>query len=127
MSRFKRGLDWPNEGFVQQAIEAHFRAAGYAIDEHKTIDLVCVHPGTGERWSVEAKGSTSSIGLDFRTGLGQLLQGMKCQGVQYGLAMPDLAQFRKQVDAVPSWVVEALGIHWIFVQEDGTVVHKSLA
>jgi hypothetical protein len=121
MRSFKRGVEWPNEGFVQGAIEAFFRFSGFEVEEHKTIDLVCSHPTTGAKWRVEAKGLTTAVGLDFRTGLGQLLQGMKEQGIHYGLAVPDIPQFRNQIDAVPSWVTEALGIHWLYVAEDGSV------
>ena len=121
MRAFKRGTEWPNEGFVQGAIEAFFRSGGFEVEEHKTIDLVCSHPATGDRWSVEAKGLTTAVGLDFRTGLGQLLQGMLQPGVHYGLAVPDIPQFRRQVHAVPPWVAETLGIHWLYVQEDGSV------
>lgn len=119
--KFKRGTEWPNEGFVQSAIEAFFRAGGFEVGEHRTIDLVCSHPVSGVKWRVEAKGLTSAVGLDFRTGLGQLIQGMEEPGVEYALAVPDIPQFRKQVRAVPTRVVEALKIHWLFVQPDGSV------
>ena len=121
MSTFKRGIEWPNEGFIQGAIEEYFLAGGFEIEKHRTIDLVCVHPTTGVKWRVEAKGLTTAVGLDFRTGLGQLLQGMKVQGIHYGLAVPDIPQFRRQVLEVPPWVVDALGINWLFVQQDRTV------
>lgn len=121
MRSFKRGVEWPNEGFVQGAIEKFFRSADFKVEEHKTIDLVCSHPVTGARWKVEAKGLTTAVGLDFRTGLGQLLQGMKERDIEYGIAVPDIPQFRRQIQAVPSWITETLGISWLYVQEDGSV------
>lgn len=124
--KFKRGTAWPNEGFVQGAIEAFFRAGGFDVGKHRTIDLVCSHPFSGVEWSVEAKGLTTAVGLDFRTGLGQLIQGMEEPGIEYGLAVPDIPRFRKQVFAVPSWVVETLRIHWLFVQPDGSVKIESV-
>lgn len=125
MCAFKRGIEWPNEGFVQGAIDAFFRSSGFEVEKHKTIDLVCSHPATGAKWRVEVKGLTTAVGLDFRTGLGQLLQGMKEKGIHYGLAVPDIPQFRRQVHAVPSWVAETLGIHWLYVQADGSVKVES--
>lgn len=125
MQVFKRGIEWPNEGFVQVAIESFFRSCGFKIEEHKTIDLVCSHPTTGEKWIVEAKGLTTAVGLDFRTGLGQLLQGMHVPSAHYGLAVPDIPQFRRQVHALPSWVAMTLGIHWLYVQADGSIQLES--
>ncbi|MBK6005947.1 hypothetical protein JJB11_07550 [Ramlibacter ginsenosidimutans] len=121
MTTYKRGSSWPNEGFVQAAVEAFFRGSGFEIEKHKTIDVVCSHMKTGDQWRVEAKGLTTAVGLDFRTGLGQLVQGMNEQSMHYGLAVPDIPQFRRQVQAVPSWVAEKLRIHWLYVREDGSV------
>ena len=77
------GYEFPREGFIQAALEQHFAAcerfdAGWA-------DLACVDE-SGVRWVVEAKGETSDTGLDFRTGLGQLLQGMSDPQARYALA-----------------------------------------
>jgi len=110
------GDQFPREGFVQAAIERHFSAcerfeAGYA-------DLACVDEA-GQRWVVEAKGETSDTGLDFRTGLGQLIQGMGDPEARYALAMPDTPKFAGQRQRVPEWVREALSLHWILVSEDG--------
>lgn len=38
----------------------------------------------GRRWLIEAKGQTSGVGLDFRTGLGQLVQGALDEGLGAG-------------------------------------------
>ena len=96
MPTFKRGVEWPNEGFVQGAIEAFFRSGGF--EERGTRRLICGPASDhGARWRVEAKGLTSAVGLDFRTGLGQLLQGMNEQGIHYGLAVPDIPQFQRQI------------------------------
>ena len=115
------GADFPHEGFVQRALERHFTSLGFHITPEGHADLVCVHPQTHERWIVEAKGRTAAIGLDFRTGLGQLLQRMSDQRSRYGLAMPNLPQFRRQCCDVKPWVREALGLHWLLIGADGTV------
>lgn len=122
---YKRGSEFPHEGFVQGAIEAHFRAAGFELEHHKRIDLVCRHPATGETWQVEAKGVTTQVGLDFRTGIGQLVQGMRSETTKYGIAVPDVPAFREQISCVSPWVVEALGLHWLFVAADGAIEMQS--
>jgi hypothetical protein len=119
--RYKRGDTFPHEGFVQDAIERHFHNAGYLLDTSTHVDLLCTHPVSAEAWHIEAKGRTSAIGLDFRTCLGQLLQRMSQQHVRHGIALPELPQYRAQVAQVSTWVTERLGLHWLFVAEDGTV------
>lgn len=116
-----RGYDFPNEGFVQSAIEKHFSSLGFHNNTEGHADLICFHPTTNERWVVEAKGLTTDIGLDFRTGLGQLIQRMVDQSSYYAIAVPDIPQFIKQCILVQPWVRKKLGLHWIFIKEDGTV------
>lgn len=118
---YKRGLEFPNEGFVQIAIEDHFRAAGFELTNDGQVDLLCTHPVTGESWHIEAKGQTTQVGLDFRTGLGQLVQGMRSETSKYGAAIPDTPAFRAQVAKLSPWVVSALHIHWLFVSQSGSV------
>jgi hypothetical protein len=115
---YQLGDEFPREGFVQAAIEQHFGAcerveAGWA-------DLACVDEN-GLRWVIEAKGETSDTGLDFRTGLGQLLQGMQGPEARYALAMPDTLKFARQRERVSGRVRTALGLNWILVDEHGAV------
>jgi len=119
--QYKRGSEFPHEEFVQGAIEQHFRKAGYALDTSTHVDLLCSHPACGDAWHIEAKGVTTAIGLDFRTCLGQLLQRMSQQHVKHGIALPDMPQYRVQTAQVSPWVVDRLGLHWLFVADDGTV------
>lgn len=118
---YKRGVEFPHEGFVQQAIEAHFRNNGFTVDSGGRVDLTCLHPSTGEAWHIEAKGVTTQIGLDFRTGIGQLVQGMSNPSTRHALAVPDTPAFRTQVSKLSDWVVSRLGIHWLFVAPDGSI------
>ena len=106
---------------MQRAIEVHFQEAGYTLVTSGQVDLLCTHPVTGEAWHIEAKGQTTQPGLDFRTCLGQLVQRMDSETSTYGIAIPDIEAFRVQVAKLSSWVVAALGIHWLFVHQDGTV------
>lgn len=118
---YKRGVEFPHEGFVQAAIEVHFRDAGFSVVSDGRVDLQCHHIQTGETWHIEAKGVTTQVGLDFRTGIGQLVQGMVCHDSRHGLAIPDTPAFRAQVAKVSAWVVQQLNIHWLFVSADGRV------
>ena len=119
--QYKRGIEFPHEGFVQAAIEQHFERAGYSLDTSTHVDLLCTHPVAGDAWHIEAKGKTTAIGLDFRTCLGQLLQRMSQQHVKHGIALPDMPQYRAQTAQVSPWVADRLGLHWLFVADDGTV------
>lgn len=118
---YKCGGDFPHEQFVQGAIERHFEAAGYILDLSTHVDLLCSHPVTGDAWHIEAKGKTLAIGLDFRTCLGQLLQRMSHPHIKHGIALPDIPQYRTQTAQVSSWVVERLGLYWLFVSTTGAV------
>jgi|GEM_PF-974338 len=118
---YARGADFPNEGFVQLAIERHFFDLGFTLDTETHVDLLCTSPHTNETWHIEAKGKTAQIGLDFRTCLGQLVQRMDVEHARYGIAIPDLPAYRRQTAQLSGWVVEKLGLHWLFVSRDGTV------
>lgn len=119
---FPLGYEFPNEGFVQCAIETFFTSNGYRLLDEGYTDLACAHSETGERWLVEAKGKSMAIGTDFNSGLGQLLKRMRDEeSAHFGLAMPDIPAYRRQVDQVSARVRRALELHWLFVAEDGAV------
>jgi hypothetical protein len=118
---YKLGDKFPYEGFVQTAIEKHFRNLGFVVEVDTHADLVCADSKTGERWVVEAKGVTSEVGLDFRTGLGQLLQRMTDSSVKYGMAVPEVDRFLNQCRLVGDWARKQLGLHWLVVSQDGVV------
>lgn len=118
---YRLGTEFPYEGFVQTAIEAHFVQRGFTLETNTHADLLCAHSETGERWLIEAKGVTSAIGLDFRIGLGQLVQRMTDAPAKYGIAVPDVERFLNQCRLVGTWVRERLGLHWLVVSQDGSV------
>jgi hypothetical protein len=118
---YKRGSAFPNEAFVQAAIEKHFRSSGYERVVAAHSDYACHHPSTGDRWVIEAKGATSAIGLDFRTGLGQLVQRASEPTVRYALVVPNMPKFLTQCSQVSAWVRESLGIYWLIVSEDSSI------
>jgi hypothetical protein len=94
---FKLGTEFPREGFVQRCLERHFGENGYKRTSAGHTDFACIHPSSGERWVVEAKGETADVGLDFCTGLGQLLQAMGDPSARYGLAIPGTPKFFTQI------------------------------
>lgn len=118
---YKLGDEFPSESFVQSAIEGYFRKRGFEIDTSGFVDLLCVHPVTGERWHIEAKGKTSDPGLDFRTCLGQLIQQITPAQIHYGIALPNIPAFAAQMAKIDPWVVKQLRIHWLRVSQDGDV------
>lgn len=118
---FELGNEFPREGFVQLSLERHFERLGFRPIRHGHVDYVGVHPESREVWIVEAKGETSDVGLDFRTGLGQILQAMAEPSARFGFAVPRTPKFLAQCRKVPDRVRVALGLHWLFVEESGEV------
>ena len=119
--QFKLGTNYPNEGFVQSALQGHFEGLGFKQGKLGHIDYVGVHPVSGERWVIEAKGETSDVGLDFRTGLGQIVQSMANAPATFGLAVPHTQKFLNQCSKVAPWVREALQLHWLLVDAAGGI------
>lgn len=118
---YKRGYDFPNEGFIQKTIELYFLKLGYKQINEKFSDFVCVNPNTNEKWVIEAKGLTKEIGLDFRTCLGQLVQRINSRNTKYVMAFPNLDKYIKQCRIVKQWVRKELQIYWLLVDECGRV------
>ena len=94
---------------------------GFVLEPSRSVDLVCTHPSTGERWQIAAKGITTAIGLDFRTGLGQLLQRMSDRNAKHAISVPKIPQYEAQIFQMTPWVVDHLGIHWLLISPDGSV------
>jgi len=84
------------------------------------LDFVC-RDDRGRKWIIEAKGETSSTGLDFRTGLGQNLTAMDREDSSYGVATPDTAKFEHLRNGIAPWVRRQLNLHWLIVGENGSV------
>ena len=69
--RFRNGVEFPNEGFVQNARDRYFADLGFTESCGSRADIDLRNPTTGVRWVVEAKGDTKqNATLDFKTGLG---------------------------------------------------------
>lgn len=122
LTGFKRNASFPHEAFVRLAIQTHFNSSGYQRIDVPHSDYACVHPANGVQWVIEAKGETYEIGVDFRSGLGQLVQRATTPNVRYAIALPNIPQFISQCKQVSTWVRVSIGIYWLIVSEDGSVI-----
>jgi hypothetical protein len=89
------------------------------------VDFVDVYAERGEeRLYAEAKGQTSSPGLDVDTQYGQLLRRMSdaASGARYAIVVPTSAV--KAALRVPSWVRERLRIEVYEVNHHGDVYQR---
>jgi hypothetical protein len=118
---YKIGMDFPYEVFVQHALETYFDIKGYIKQPIPYTDYAGVHTETGELWRIEAKGLTGNVGLDFRTGLGQLIQRMDDPNAHYGMAIPNFPSYLNQVRQIQPWVREKFQLHIWVVYKDGSV------
>ncbi len=119
---FRNGIEFPNEGFLQGALEKHFAGLGFTDHGATTADIDLRHPVTGEHWIVEAKGDTrGNSGLDFKTGLGQLLMKMQDPKASYGIAVPDTPRFLALCAQVSEQTRERLNLHWLLLDPDGRI------
>jgi hypothetical protein len=109
------------EGFVQNAIEEHFRNLGFVIDAAGDIDVICRHPTTSERWHIEAKGKTAQPGSTFALALVSSFSGSAMEIPVTGLLFQTFRSTANKFRARAFWAVEALGIHWLLVAPDGSV------
>ena len=120
-TEYKRTGTFPEECFVQEIVDSHFKESGFHRIATNCVDYVCEHPDTGDRWHIEVHGASAAIGLDFRLGIGQLLRGISRQNTKYALAFPDMPQFRNQIKNIEPWVCKALNLHWLLVNQDGEI------
>jgi hypothetical protein len=118
---FRLGTDFPHEGFVHDSVRRHFEANGYINGTAGYVDFQFRHPTANDRWHIEGKGMTGAVGLDFRTGIGQCIQGMSGEAIKHAIAFPATDQFFCQATKIASWVRRRLNLHWLVVGLDGMV------
>ncbi|HDH28900.1 MAG TPA: hypothetical protein ENH13_07180 [Euryarchaeota archaeon] len=77
MAKFHNPDKFPYEAFVERRVSDYFRNIGYELSmEIAFLDLHFKSAEKGGEWRIECKGETSSIGVDFNTGIGQILKRM---------------------------------------------------
>lgn len=123
--RYLLGGEYPSEEFVQASLEKYFFRQGFDIDTGSYIDLICRDKESRDVvWHIEVKGKTSQPGLDFRTCLGQLVQRMTKDNINYAIAVPRIKQYERLIEETSILAVSKLNLHWIFVGPDGSVTIK---
>lgn len=107
------------EAHVVAALSAWLTERGWSVTTE--IDYLDIRAERGdERLYVEAKGRTSSPGLDVDTMFGQLLRRMTDETARYGVVVPD-GRPLTAVLRIPEPVRRRLRIEVYAVSDDGTV------
>lgn len=119
MKYFKKEKIYPNEAFIQEAIENYFVDTGYQIEKDGQIDLIAENES--EKWIIEAKGMTSQTTVDFNTCIGQLAKSMQSNLYKYGLALPCEDKYKAQCMKLPDYYRELNNLHIIVVNENQEV------
>ncbi|WP_157071288.1 hypothetical protein [Alicyclobacillus acidiphilus] len=121
----KKPSVYPNEGFVVDSVADYFSSHGYrTVFAQNTFepDLIAVNEkDRSDYWTIEAKGHTASITTDHNTALGQILKRMNDSNRKYAIAVPQTPQMVKECRKVPQWLKQSIGLHVIFVDEEGQV------
>jgi hypothetical protein len=112
---------FPREAFVQRNIQSYFSHLGFQQVKGGSADWVCHYPESGQRWHVECKGLTTAVGLDFRTGLGQLMQAMQLDDTNYAMAVPNIPAFLHQIERMNSEFVTHIGLQFLLVDPSGGI------
>lgn len=119
MKQFKNAKIFPNEAFIQAALEKYFSRIGYEVESEGQVDLITVNGD--EKWIIEAKGLTSAVGLDFNTCIGQIVKSMDCETTNYAIAIPEHAKYKIQCSKVPNIFRERNNLHFLIVDEKENV------
>jgi len=115
MKYYKKEKVYPNEAFIQSAIEKYFLAEGYKIEKDDQIDLVAEK--LNDKWVIEAKGVTSQITVDFNTCIGQLVKSMVSPLIKYAIALPNEIKYKYQSQRLPDYFRVKNDVHIIVVDE----------
>lgn len=122
MTQYHNPEIFPFEAFVQSKVEQYFQNEGFTIlNNIPYLDLHVKSKSNNEEWKIECKGETSSINVDFNTGLGQIMKRMNDEKSKYALAIPDIPSFRKQVSQISNQLRKQINLYWIWVNETGEI------
>ena len=119
MKHFYKENVFPNEAFIQEALEKYFIGNGYEVDNEQQVDLIAVK--SPETWLIEAKGITSQVGLDFNTCIGQIVKHMDSDSKIYAIAVPMHVKYQKQCSFLSSYFREWVNLNILLVNELGEV------
>lgn len=116
---YKKDNCFPNEIFIQEAIEHYFLSYDFIINASGHVDLIAEKEN--ERWIIEAKGLTSSVGVDFNTCLGQLIKSMKDSKTIYAIAVPKIDSYKRHCEMISDYFRKLVGLHISVVDRTGNV------
>jgi len=119
MKYYKKDNKYPNEAFIQEAIENYFSNEGFVIEKDGQIDLIAEK--SDEKWIVEAKGMTSQITVDFNSCLGQLVKSMVSPVWNYAIAIPYEDKYKVQCMKLPKYFRNNNNLHIIVVSENAQI------
>ena len=124
----KRGIA---EDEVKAAMKSTLEGRGYEVHvkwgKKSGSDILAVI-GTN-RLVIEAKGEGSTrqmLGNNFLNALGEILQRMSENGIEYGIALPAHPSYVELVLKLPKRVREALQLNFYFVRPTGTTHEAGL-
>lgn len=109
---------------IAERCESWFQAQGVRLDAHpiyKRADVVAEHCSKGTFiLEVEGKSSRQREQAVY-SALGQTLLSMTRfdENIRYGVAVPDLPEWERQLDKVPAPVRQRLGLYLLLVSGDG--------
>ncbi|HEX7475009.1 MAG TPA: hypothetical protein VF318_03505 [Dehalococcoidales bacterium] len=130
VDRFDSNSDEISEKKMKQALEAYLNerkwdteiawGSGHGVDIEATQG--------SSRWIIEVKGAGAYSPLRanyFVTVLGELLQRMDDPDCKYSIALPEIEQFRRLWERLPSLAKTRIGITALFVDVQGKVTEKT--
>jgi hypothetical protein len=124
----KRGIA---EDEVKAAMKSTLEGRGYEVHvkwgKKSGSDIVAVIGGN--RLVIEAKGEGSTrqmLGNYFLNALGEILQRMSENGIEYGIALPAHPSYVELVLKLPKRVRDALQLNFYFVRPTGTTYEVGL-
>lgn len=115
-----------SEDAIKSHLKSWFEANGWIAEiawgKAHGPDIICTQ--SGQRWVIEVKGLGSRNAMRvnyFLAILGELLQRMTDDAAKYSIALPDVPQFRKLWDRLPTLAKNRTKIFALFVSSNGAV------
>ena len=116
------------EDEIKAALDGWLKSFGWktkiAWGRQAGIDIVAER--RSERWIIEVKGPGSRPPMRvnyFLAILGETLQRMSDERATYSIALPDMAQYRRLWDGLPSLAKRRTSISLLLVSKEGAVIH----
>lgn len=119
-----------SEEYIKEILDAWLQNQGWittvAWGKAHGIDILAEKDG--HKWIIEVKGCGSRNAMRvnyFLAILGETLQRMDDPKARYGIALPDMRQYRNLWSKLPQLAKERTGIEAIFVAENGDIAFEN--